>query len=76
MTGSQVEQLVKMAEQIALNLGAGHDGDGAAAKKTAEHIARFWTPAMRRQLLAYWRAGGEVSAAVAAALELEQASSG
>jgi formate dehydrogenase subunit delta len=65
-TATQLRQLVKMADQIALNLGAGHDP--AAAERTAEHIKRFWTPAMTRQLIVFWREGGEVTAVVAAAL--------
>jgi len=71
MAPGQITQLVKMAHQIALNLGAGHDD--AAPVRTADHMSRFWTPAMRRQLLTYWREGGEVAPAVAAALAaLEQ----
>jgi formate dehydrogenase subunit delta len=68
----QIEQLVKMANQIALNLGAGHDE--AAAARTAQHLGRFWTPAMRRQLLEFWHAGGAVTPVVASALAaLEEA---
>jgi len=66
MARGQIDQLLKMAGHIALNLGAGHDA--AAADRTAEHISRFWTPAMTRQLIAYWRGGGEVPSVVAAAL--------
>ena len=62
----QVRHLVKMADQIALNLGAGRDP--AAADRTAEHIERFWTPAMTRQLVVFWREGGEMAPVVAAAL--------
>ena len=72
MTAKQIDHLVKMAEQIALNLGAGRD-DRAAAERSADHILRFWTPAMRHQLQEFRHAGGEVSAVVAAALQrLEQ----
>lgn len=73
MTARQIDHLVKMANQIALNLGAGHDN--ASAARTAQHVKRFWTPAMRQQLIAYWRAGGAVEAVVAeslAALETEE----
>ena len=66
MAARQVNQLVKMANQIALNLAAAHDS--VAAESTAEHIERFWTPAMTRQLIVFWREGGEVAAVVAAAL--------
>mgnify|MGYP000568847023 CR=1 FL=1 len=70
MTTQQINQLLKMANQIALNLGAGHDE--LAATKTAQHMSRYWTVAMRRQLIAYWRAGGAVAPVVASSLaELE-----
>ena len=59
MAAKQVTQLVKMADQIALNLGA---------DRTAEHIKRFWTPAMIRQLVVFWREGGAMAPVVAAAL--------
>ena len=50
MSDTQVEQLVKMAQQISRNMAA--EGDAATvARKTAEHIGKFWTPAMRRQLV-------------------------
>jgi hypothetical protein len=42
---AQVEQLVKMAHHIALNMGA--EGD-AAAGKTAEHIRKFCGTALRQ----------------------------
>lgn len=48
MSQMQVQQLVRMANQIALNLAA--EGD-AAAGRAADHICRFWTPAMRRLLV-------------------------
>jgi formate dehydrogenase subunit delta len=67
MTTRGLDQLLKMAEQIALNLAAG-DNDGAA-RRCADHLRRFWTPAMRRQLTAYRQEGGEVSAMLAAALQ-------
>ena len=70
----QIGQLVKMANQIALNLGAGHDD--AAAQRTAQHMHRFWTPAMRRKLIEFWREGGIVAPVVATALaSLEQTDS-
>jgi formate dehydrogenase subunit delta len=66
MAARQIDHLVKMANQIALNLGAGHDD--AVATRTAQHISRFWTPAMRKELIEYWRAGGAVGPVVAASL--------
>ena len=65
---TQTEHLIKMANQIALNLGAGYD-DTEAQERVRSHFSRFWTPQMRRQLTAYWRAGGEVAPLVAAALD-------
>lgn len=63
----QIDHLVKMANQIALNLGPGYD-DTEAAQRIGHHISRFWTPQMRRELTDYWREGGEVAPLVAAAL--------
>ncbi len=75
MAVSQINRLVKMAEQIARNLGAGHDDD-IAREKTADHLRRFWTPAMRRQLQDFRGRGGQVSAVVAAALAALAAAEG
>ena len=41
-----VEKLVKMANQIAANSDYGSDKDKIAAV-VADHLTRFWTPAMR-----------------------------
>ena len=75
MTGRQIEHLVRMANQIALNLGAECDVE-AAVRGTREHLSRFWTSAMREQLLAHWRGSGEglhpAVAAVMAAMEEHQ----
>ena len=69
MSATQIDHLVKMANQIALNLAAGKDEE-AVAKATGEHITRFWTPAMRAQLREFWRDGGEgLAPAVTAYLE-------
>ena len=68
MASQQLKQLIKMADQIAANLAAGVDANTAAAR-TADHLRRFWTPAMRNQLLDYWQVGeGDLDATVAAAL--------
>ena len=48
-SSKQVAQLVRMANQIALNMSAwGSEAD--VARKTEEHITKFWTPDMRRRL--------------------------
>lgn len=67
MTG-QIEHLVKMAHQIALNFSDWGDQDLVVAK-TGEHLQKFWTPAMLHQLLEYWRSdSGELSPVVCSAL--------
>jgi len=71
MSVRQHDRLVKMANQIALNMAACGEEEVVAAR-TAEHIAKFWTPAMRRQLLDYYHAGGEGLAPVVARLLAEQ----
>ena len=58
MTGKQVEHLVRMANQIAINLGAGRDVD-ATGRLTAEHLRKFWTRDMRAQLAVYARQSGD-----------------
>lgn len=56
MSQAQVQQLVRMAHQIALNMAA--EGDSSAVR-AADHICRFWTPAMRRMLLEHGQDGAE-----------------
>jgi len=69
---ARVQQLVKMANQIALNMAPWGDEE-AVAGRTADHLRRFWTPAMRDQLQAYWRDGGaDLSPAVVRALGHEE----
>ena len=58
MSSKQLEQLVKMANQIALNTGA-HTNAGDYARRTGEHIQKFWTRAMQEKLTAHWREGGD-----------------
>ncbi len=54
----QIDQLVKMANQIALNMAA-WGSEEEVAKKTAEHLQRFWTPAMRQRLQEYSQVRGQ-----------------
>lgn len=70
MNAGQVDHLVKMANQIALNMGAWGDEE-AVARKTAEHLEKFWTPDMR-ELLRTCRTGngGELSPVAARAMAL------
>ncbi|MEH6635184.1 MAG: formate dehydrogenase subunit delta [Halioglobus sp.] len=67
MSAKQINQLVKMANQIALNMAAWGDAE-AVARQTGEHIEKFWTRAMREQLLEFWRAEGEGLSSVACAV--------
>ena len=54
---SSMEKLVYMANQIARAFEAqGHDEAVAA---TAEHIASFWDPRMRKMIFDHVAAGGE-----------------
>jgi len=69
MTGQQVAHLVRMANQIARNMGGLGDCKAVAAG-IGEHLRKFWTPAMLQQLLSYHRGGGgELLPAVQCALD-------
>jgi formate dehydrogenase subunit delta len=46
----EIDKLVKMANQIAANSDYGPDKDKVASV-VADHITRFWTPAMRRAII-------------------------
>jgi NADH-dependent formate dehydrogenase delta subunit FdsD len=45
-----VDKLVKMANQIAANSDYGSDKDRIAGT-IADHLTRFWTPAMRKAII-------------------------
>lgn len=51
----EVEQLVKMANQIADNFAFHED----AAERLADHLKRFWAPSMLRSLAEFNAAGGD-----------------
>ncbi|MFN3891535.1 MAG: formate dehydrogenase subunit delta [Beijerinckiaceae bacterium] len=51
------EKLVYMANQIANFFRT--QADEAAVAGVADHIRSFWNPAMRRDIYAHLRAGGE-----------------
>lgn len=70
MADEQLRLLVRMVNQIALNLGEQRDLEGAA-RRTGDHLHRFWTVDMRRQLVDYWQGGGD-DLSPAAALAAEQ----
>ncbi|MDO9710554.1 formate dehydrogenase subunit delta [Paracraurococcus lichenis] len=51
----QAETLVRMANQIAAFFHPYPEAEAVAG--TREHLVAFWTPRMRDDLLALWRAG-------------------
>jgi len=51
---AEIDQLVKMANQIAANFSFHEDG----ASRLADHLRRFWAPSMIRQLSDHVAAGG------------------
>lgn len=53
------QPLVKMANEIA-RFFENAQGDDAEFE-IAQHLRRFWTPAMREGLLGHWRAAGAAS---------------
>jgi formate dehydrogenase subunit delta len=57
VTSVTPERIVHMANQIALFFAAYPQERAEAGVQ--EHLQKFWTPAMRRDLAAYIAAGGE-----------------
>lgn len=53
--GSDIEHIVKMANQIAENFSFHED----QVARTADHFKRFWAPSMRRKLAEHVASGGE-----------------
>jgi len=51
-----VNKLVRMANQIAANLDDGKNPE-KAVDGTLDHLKRFWTPAMRQQIVEHYRQG-------------------
>ena len=52
---AQADKLVRMANQIAAFFRPYPEAEAAAG--TRDHLVAFWTPRMRDDLLAHWRAG-------------------
>jgi formate dehydrogenase subunit delta len=62
----EIDQLVKMANQIADNFAFHED----AVDRLADHLQRFWAPSMIKKLLAFQAAGSDgLKPAVITALE-------
>ena len=69
MTASEIEHLVKMANQIAENF-AFSGGEESQVAAVVDHLTRFWAPPMKQHLLEYVGSGGEgVSEPVLRALD-------
>lgn len=47
MTEASIERLVKMANQIALNMAA-NGTDEEVAEQIAQHLGKFWPPSMKQ----------------------------
>ena len=63
---SEIDQLVKMANQIAANFSFHEDG----VERLAHHLRRFWAPIMIQQLAEHVADGGSsVNAMVLQALQ-------
>jgi formate dehydrogenase subunit delta len=50
------EKLVHMANQIGKFFA--HEGEAKAAIAIADHLAQFWDPRMRKEIVAYLESGG------------------
>ena len=62
----EIDQLVKMANQIADNFSFHED----AVDRLADHLQRFWAPSMRTKLIEFTEAGGDgLKADVIAAIQ-------
>ena len=54
MSNNQLDQLVKMINQIADNAGNGQDVGAVAL-----HVTRFWARPMKQQIVEHYHQGGE-----------------
>ncbi|MDF1690845.1 MAG: formate dehydrogenase subunit delta [Zhongshania sp.] len=53
-----VDNLIRMANDIAENLRHGASDDAIAAEQVANHIRRFWARAMKLEIKEYLKSGG------------------
>ncbi|WP_101759375.1 formate dehydrogenase subunit delta [Oceanicoccus sp. KOV_DT_Chl] len=76
MSATELDHLIKMANQIADNIAIGEE-QSVAAGKVADHIQRFWARPMKQQLFEHCRANasGLNACAAAAIASLEQSDS-
>jgi len=54
----ELNHLIKMLNQLADNLTQG-DPQDIAAERVADHVRRFWAPAMKERIRQYVDSGGE-----------------
>lgn len=57
MSNAEILHLVKMVNQIGDNLNHGEELD--AAQRVADHLTRFWAPAMKDKIIQHRADGGE-----------------
>ena len=64
MSATELDHLIKMANQIADNIAIG-DTDTVTAPKVAHHLKLFWAPPMKEQIIEYAAKDGERLNAIA-----------
>ena len=56
MSGTSLDRLIMMANQIGQFFGPQRTGDPVAG--IANHLERFWDPRMKANIVTHWRTGG------------------
>lgn len=70
MSATELDHLIKMINQIAMNIAIG-ESDAPTAQKVADHLNRFWARPMKQQIIAYAANNGEKLSEVAKAAVLQ-----
>lgn len=65
------QALLRMANQIAANIGGGHTPEETSSR-IAQHLIRFWTPKMRQDLVMAATADADLSPLVREAITIMQ----
>lgn len=69
MNDSELQHLIKMANQISDNLRYG-DSPDTVAMRVADHLTRFWAPSMKEKIIKYSESdGGELKEPVRLAIK-------
>ncbi len=58
MKDTELQHLIKMANQISDNL-SHNDNAEVAATRIADHMTRFWAPSMKAKIVSYAEEDGE-----------------